>query len=102
MRSRAALLGLILMAAVVRTAAPAWAAQSDDDCLTCHGDPGLKSDQGRSVHVDGAAFGASIHGQAGIACVDCHADLKTFEDFPHAPKLKPVDCAVCHDKASAA
>jgi predicted CXXCH cytochrome family protein len=103
MRSRSALLGLILTAAVAAGAVtPVRAGQSDDDCLTCHGDPGLKSDQGRPLHIDGAGFGASIHGQAGMACVDCHADLKKFEDFPHAAKLKPVDCAACHEKAFAA
>ena len=103
MRSRGALLGLMLTAAaVVWTAGPAVAAPSDDDCLTCHGDAGLKSDQGRPLYVDSAVFGASIHGEAGIACVDCHADLKKFEDFPHAAKLKPVDCAACHEEATAA
>jgi predicted CXXCH cytochrome family protein len=80
-------------------AAPAFGGPSDDDCLTCHGDAGLKTDQDRSLFVDGANFAASIHGAMGIACVDCHADLKKLTDFPHAAKLKPVDCAVCHDKA---
>ena len=103
MRSRGTLLGLILTAAAALwVAAPVLAGQSDDDCLTCHGDSGLKSDQGRPLYVDGTGFGASIHGEAGIACVDCHADLKKFEDFPHAAKLKPVDCASCHDAAAAA
>ena len=103
MRSRGALLGFVLTAAaVIGAAAPAFAGPSDDDCLACHGDSGLKTDQGRPLFVDSAAFAASIHGEAGIACVDCHADLKAFEDFPHAAKLKPVDCASCHEEASAA
>ena len=103
MRSRGALLRVVLTAAaMISAAAPAFPGQADDDCLACHGDSGLKTDQGRSLYVDGAAFGASIHGEAGIACVDCHADLKKFEDFPHAAKLKPVDCASCHAEASAA
>ncbi|MCJ7487082.1 MAG: hypothetical protein MUQ25_13085, partial [Candidatus Aminicenantes bacterium] len=103
MKLRGAFLRLVLPAAlaVFWTAAPALAGQSDGDCLTCHGDSGLKAEQGRSLFVDGASFTASIHGSAGIACIDCHADLKKFTDFPHAAKLKPVDCASCHDKAGA-
>jgi predicted CXXCH cytochrome family protein len=103
MRFRGAFLRLVLPAAlaVLWTAAPALGAQSDDDCLTCHGDSGLKTDQGRSLFVDGANFTSSIHGSAGIGCVGCHADLKKLTDFPHAAKLKPVDCASCHDKAGA-
>jgi predicted CXXCH cytochrome family protein len=94
-------LALSAALAVLWAVPPALRAQSDDDCLTCHGDSGLKTDQGRTLYVDGANFGASIHGAAGIACVDCHADLNKFTDFPHAAKLKPVDCASCHDKAMA-
>jgi predicted CXXCH cytochrome family protein len=101
MRFRLALLLSILAAAAVAgTVAPAVAGQADNDCLTCHGDSGLKTDQGRSLYIDSSVFGASIHGQAGIACVDCHADLRKFIDFPHAAKLKPVDCASCHEAAS--
>ena len=43
----------------------------------------------------------SVHGQAGLACVDCHADLATATDFPHAEKLAPVHCATCHEAAAA-
>ena len=102
MRLRGVFLRLVLPAAlaVLWTAAPALGGQSDDDCLTCHGDSGLKTDQGRSLFVDRASYTASIHGSAGISCVDCHADLQKFTDFPHAIKLKPVDCASCHDEAA--
>jgi len=75
---------------------------SDDDCLICHGDPDLKNGQGRPVFVDGAKSAASIHGSAGIACVDCHADLAAVSEFPHAEKLRPVDCAACHQGEAAA
>lgn len=103
MRSRRALLGLVLTAALAAWGAgPLTAGQTDDDCLTCHGDPELRSERGRPLRVDGASYGASIHGLAGMSCVDCHADLRKVEDFPHAPKLKPVDCAACHGEASAA
>lgn len=102
MRLRRAFLRLAFPAALafLWAAPPGFGNASDEDCLTCHGDSGLKSEQGRSLFVDVANFTASIHGAAGIACVDCHAELKKIADFPHAAKLKPVDCAACHDKAA--
>jgi predicted CXXCH cytochrome family protein len=75
----------------------AAASVTDEDCLSCHSDPGLQSGTGRSVTVDPAKFKASIHGRAEISCVDCHTDLRGVEDFPHAEKLKAVNCALCHD-----
>jgi len=83
--------------------APSLAGQPpDDDCLVCHSDPDLKSGQGLPRYVDGAGFSASVHGAAGISCVDCHADLAGFSDFPHAETLRPVACASCHDAAAVA
>jgi hypothetical protein len=74
---------------------------TNDDCLACHGDASATGANGRSVAVLPDKFGASIHGQSGIACVDCHADLAKSADFPHADKLAPVACARCHDAAAA-
>ncbi|HWR83723.1 MAG TPA: cytochrome b/b6 domain-containing protein [Candidatus Deferrimicrobium sp.] len=45
--------------------------------------------------VSQSALDSSVH--VGMPCVDCHADLAGFEDYPHAEELKPVDCAMCHD-----
>jgi predicted CXXCH cytochrome family protein len=70
---------------------------SNQDCQTCHGDAGAKRNDGRSIFVSENAFGASAHGTAGLACVDCHADLAKTTDFPHRERLKPVSCASCHD-----
>jgi hypothetical protein len=81
-------LGLMFIAPLLRA--------SDDDCLACHSDRQLKSAQGRALFVDQERFKTSIHGQAGIGCVDCHADLMKVKDFPHAEKLKPVACVSCH------
>jgi len=81
--------------------AAAGLAASNDDCLTCHGDKDMKSGAGASMFVDPEKFAVSVHGQAEIACVDCHADLKKVKDFPHAEKLKPVDCSSCHDQEAA-
>jgi predicted CXXCH cytochrome family protein len=73
--------------------------QSNEDCLTCHEDKELKSESGQSVFVDKDIFSASIHGQAEISCVSCHANLEKVTDFPHEAKLKPVDCGGCHEDA---
>jgi predicted CXXCH cytochrome family protein len=77
--------------------ATAVAGPSNDDCLACHGDPDAKSDAGRSVAVDPSKFAGSVHGALDLKCVDCHADLKTFTDFPHEAKLAKADCKSCHE-----
>jgi len=74
---------------------PAGAAPpTNDDCLTCHADEVDRAD-GRKIPPVGAVFAESVHGQAGAACVDCHADLAKSE-LPHAEKLARVDCSPCH------
>ena len=78
-------------------AAPA--AQSDEDCLACHGDKDLKSETGKRLFVDQAEFQVTIHGQGGLSCVDCHADLRKVADFPHNSPLKPAACKDCHEAA---
>ena len=79
-----------------KAAAKAAPGPSNDDCLACHGDPDAKSDAGRKVAVDGAKFTESVHGSLDLKCVDCHADLKTFNDFPHEAKLAKAVCVDCH------
>jgi hypothetical protein len=76
-------------------------APTADDCLVCHGDPGAARGDGRSVALDAGRFAASVHGQLGLSCVDCHADLAAAE-LPHAETLARVDCSTCHDTAAAA
>jgi len=67
---------------------------SNEECLACHNDATLTKDENGkpvSLHVDDAAFKASIHST--FACTDCHSDIKAF---PHEPApAKPV-CATCH------
>lgn len=101
MTVRSALRGLVLAAALAAAAGPLRAAVTDDDCLACHGDKDQKSAKGASVFIDAEKFKTSVHGQAEIGCVGCHADLKAVKDFPHAAPLKPVSCAACHDKEAA-
>jgi hypothetical protein len=68
---------------------------TNDDCLTCHADEVTRAD-GRTIPAVGPAFAASVHGQAGASCVDCHADLAKAE-LPHPEKLARVDCSPCHE-----
>jgi len=88
-------IGLVLITPAL--ARPTLSPRSAEDaCLVCHADKDLESPAGRAVFVDPDAFSRSVHGQAGIGCAGCHADLAGVEDFPHAPKLKPAVCAACH------
>ena len=70
---------------------------SDEDCLACHGESAAKRENGRPIFVAPKGFADSVHGQAGLACVDCHTDLAKTSDFPHAARTRPVVCASCHD-----
>lgn len=92
----------LALAAGVLCAASTAALAADARCLACHGRPGFASPSGKSVFVDAGKLAASIHGTAGQACTDCHADLAGVDTFPHAAKLKPAVCADCHDKVAAA
>jgi hypothetical protein len=93
-----ALLSLCVLSAVDSSAQTARASQpkphANDDCLACHGDASADRP------VLPAVFSASVHGQSGVACVDCHADVATAE-LPHAEKLAPVACSKCHDQPAA-
>jgi hypothetical protein len=72
---------------------------ASEDCLACHGEPSNARADGRPIFVEPDTFAQSIH--SFLACVDCHTDLAALIDYPHADRLAPVDCAICHDAASA-
>jgi cytochrome c7-like protein/doubled CXXCH motif protein len=97
-------IGAVVCAAIVaalggetRAAPPA---NPNETCLACHGAADAKGASGKSIAVDGAKFTASVHGSLNLKCTDCHADVSA-EKIPHGEKLKPVNCASCHDKAVA-
>jgi cytochrome b subunit of formate dehydrogenase/nitrate/TMAO reductase-like tetraheme cytochrome c subunit len=68
---------------------------SDESCLECHeiDTARTRSERGEKVdapHVD-------------VTCVDCHADLETFDPESgedHDSPLAPSACADCHDDAA--
>jgi hypothetical protein len=100
MRSRDVISSLILLA-LSAVAPPAVSGQpakppTNDDCLTCHGDTSAARADGRPVAVLPEVYATSVHGAAGAACVDCHADLATTTEFPHAEQLQPATCVTCH------
>jgi cytochrome b subunit of formate dehydrogenase len=86
---------ILLTLALLVLASGAAAQLSNDDCLGCHSDATAVKDLGngktKSVHVDPAAFGGSVH--APLSCTDCHADI---QDYPHEPAPGAVDCSGCH------
>lgn len=73
------------------------AARAAEDCLSCHDSEDNVGDA--ALVVDLAAFEATPHGAAGIACADCHAG---HEEYPHGEGDARASCADCHDDASGA
>jgi len=69
------------------------AASDDEQCLACHGEAGMKSESGRSLHVDAAAFKGSMHGTLG--CTTCHQGVN---GYPHPQPLRLPSCKGCHEE----
>jgi hypothetical protein len=89
----------LALAGLAFAAAPAAAAPDPNEaCHACHSDKDAKGSSGKSVAVDPAVFAKSVHGQLGLECTACHADVSA-KKLPHPEKLKPVDCGSCHEKA---
>lgn len=90
--------------------APALSAE-DQTCLACHGQKGMSKTFGKnesvSLHVDGQAFAASVHGPLG--CVACHSEVdlskhpgseKSYASARAFSIAKAGVCSQCHeDKA---
>jgi len=95
----AAMLCLATSAGTWAKPAPTGAAAPapNEVCLACHSDKDAKGAAGKSIAVEPTLFAASVHGKAGINCTNCHADVSP-DKIPHAEKVKPVQCANCHDK----
>jgi hypothetical protein len=99
---RAALLGsaLLLLAALPGLA---------QECLDCHGQSGtavsFKDGSQKDVTIDPKAWAASVHGEAGVGCSDCHS---THSEYPHPPLASGsardytianyTSCQTCHEE----
>jgi len=102
-RSGLAFLGISL--ALCRAAEPTVAPPAakppripNKDCMECHEaefKPRKKGLAPEWIGVRPEPFAKSVHGK--LNCIDCHADIKEAE---HPAKLKPAQCAACHEKAS--
>jgi hypothetical protein len=98
----AVLVALVVTALPAHSAAPVATPTPgvNETCLMCHADKDAKSAAGKSIAVDADKFKASVHGGMSLKCTDCHSDVSA-QKLPHADKLKPVNCAACHEKAVA-
>jgi predicted CXXCH cytochrome family protein len=88
--SYASLISAAALGLCITVARPALA-QTNDECLTCHGDASMQDSSGHTIAVDGAKFKDAIHGS--MQCKDCHADI---HGYPHPDKIAKVDCSQCH------
>ncbi|MFO1477132.1 MAG: cytochrome b/b6 domain-containing protein [Verrucomicrobiota bacterium] len=94
-------IGLILwlVAAAAGSAAPAL---RDSDCLDCHSDKTLSRTNAagteESLFVDPALLAASAHRTN--SCVSCHTAITAKHPDDNLP-VTPVQCASCHERASA-
>ncbi len=84
-------------------------AVENSECLDCHGDPEMVKElpNGKtiSLYVNPKKFEASVHGQNGIACTDCHSDIEELnyeKEVPHPVPVASVDCTDCHDEEGTA
>jgi hypothetical protein len=74
--------------------APATAkatADKSEECMACHGQPGMQSESGRDISVDPEKFRRNPH--ATLGCEACHTTIK---EYPHPKQIPRVDCGSCH------
>jgi hypothetical protein len=75
-----------------------------DECMDCHKDPAFKVQNPKlfNYYVE---YETSVHGAAGLSCVDCHGGDPRTQDLKkaHCDVLKPVKfdqipvtCGQCH------
>jgi len=88
---------LVIRSALAATPEALKVPTGGEACVDCHeiGTPSATREAGNPPKLDAARLNGSPH--ADVPCAGCHADLDGVTDFPHSPKLKPVDCGACHD-----
>jgi predicted CXXCH cytochrome family protein len=105
---------LLLMVMVLSTTPAEAAPQVQGDqptneaCLACHQQEGMTAQIGGEpipVTIDPGAFEESVHGNEGVACVDCHTNITGFP-HPEVTAASPRDftlelyptCQNCHEE----
>src|SRR5690242_14066672 len=90
----------LILTAVAALAATSLAQENkplpgSKECLDCHesGRRTGRREPGMPPPFDAASLRASPHG--GQECTACHMDVDP-KKLPHADKLAPVDCGLCH------
>jgi predicted CXXCH cytochrome family protein len=84
----------ILLAALCLILCAPAAMADNDVCFMCHDDDSFEVERGGvpvSLHVDPAAYAASVHAE--FDCTDCHMDASE----EHPERLEDVQCVMCHD-----
>lgn len=84
--------------ATAQAAAPAAekVAVTSEKCLSCHDDPEMKSDDGKSLAVSADHFARSAHRK--LECTDCHAaGLEVRHPRNPLGPVKPEVCQDCHE-----
>lgn len=89
---------ILILTALLMVCSPVLA-QTDEECLSCHGEKDLTTadESGReiSLYVDYSFLQGSVHG--GFDCVICHSGVLAE---PHETKPEKVDCGTCHAMAA--
>jgi len=88
---------------------PASDARAQQECLDCHSQEGFEvafaSGDPRDVTIDPAAWEASVHGEMGLSCTDCHSEISEYP-HPEVPDRSSRDltlrlyttCETCHEE----
>jgi nitrate/TMAO reductase-like tetraheme cytochrome c subunit len=89
--------GAIVCIGIASTVFAAAGPGGNDICLACHSSGDAASGGGKSIEVDAKTFAKSVHGELGLDCTACHADVSA-DKIPHPVKPGRVACANCHSQ----
>ncbi len=103
------IISILVFSGTTGPASIVYASDADvnQGCIMCHSNPDMRielpSGESVSLYVDADEFAASVHGQMGHACTDCHRE---YTGYPHpgmeatnyrdfSLELYPI-CLDCH------
>ncbi len=98
---------VLALAGMTASASAAALSEGDQQCLACHGAPGMEkqlaSGESLSLHIPGDAFAQSVH--SALGCTGCHTDIDPASHPPaehtisskHDFSIAMVKvCGTCH------